>query len=45
MLVPPSTEASRYHNCCIDGSTSLEYFGYHLVNANIIYPEAAIGYK
>jgi hypothetical protein len=25
------TGASRYHNCCIDGGTSPEYFGYHLV--------------
>jgi hypothetical protein len=23
--------ALRYHNCCTDGSTSPEYFGYHLV--------------
>jgi hypothetical protein len=27
MVVPPSTGASRYHNCCIDGGTSPEYFG------------------
>jgi hypothetical protein len=26
--------ASRYHNCCIDGDTSTEYFGYHLVYMN-----------
>jgi hypothetical protein len=25
------TGASRYHNCCIDGGTSLQYVGYHLV--------------
>jgi hypothetical protein len=25
------TGASCYHNCCVDGSTSPEYFGYHLV--------------
>jgi hypothetical protein len=25
------TGASRYHNCCIDGGTRLEYFGYYLV--------------
>jgi hypothetical protein len=31
MVVPPSNGASRYHNCCIDGGTSPEYFGYHLV--------------
>jgi hypothetical protein len=30
MVVVQSTAASRYHNC-IDGGTSLEYFGYHLV--------------
>jgi hypothetical protein len=28
---PVGTGASRYHNCCIDGGTSPEYFGYHLV--------------
>jgi hypothetical protein len=31
MVVLPSTGASCYHNCCIDGGTSLEYFGYILV--------------
>jgi hypothetical protein len=31
MVVLPSTGASHYHNCCIDGGTSPEYFGYHLV--------------
>jgi hypothetical protein len=30
-LVVLSTSASRYHNCCIDGGTSPEYFGYTLV--------------
>jgi hypothetical protein len=30
-VVLPSTGASRYHNCCIDGGTSPEYFGYSLV--------------
>jgi hypothetical protein len=30
-VVLPSTGASRYHNCCIDGGTSPENFGYHLV--------------
>jgi hypothetical protein len=34
MVVIPSTSAWRYHNCCIDGSTSPEYFWYH----NIKYP-------
>jgi hypothetical protein len=28
MVVLPSTGASRYHNCCTDGGTSPEYFGY-----------------
>jgi hypothetical protein len=28
---PVGTGASRYHNCCIDGGTSPEYVGYHLV--------------
>jgi hypothetical protein len=27
MVVLPSTGVSRYHNCCIDGGTSPEYFG------------------
>jgi hypothetical protein len=31
MVVLPSTGASRYHNYCIDGGTSLENFGYLLV--------------
>jgi hypothetical protein len=31
MVVLPSTSSSRYHNCCIDGRTSPEYFGYTLV--------------
>jgi hypothetical protein len=29
VAVEPS--ASLYHNCCIDGGTSPEYFEYHLV--------------
>ena len=32
MVVLPYTGASRYHNCCIDGGTTLENFGYHLVD-------------
>jgi hypothetical protein len=31
MVVLPSAGASRYHNCCIDGGTSPEYFGFILV--------------
>jgi hypothetical protein len=31
MVVLPSTGASRYHNCCIDGGTIPEYFWYNLV--------------
>jgi hypothetical protein len=31
MVVLPSTGASRYHNFCIDGGTSPEYFGYNHV--------------
>jgi hypothetical protein len=31
MVVVPSTGASRYKNCCIDGGISPEYFGYILV--------------
>jgi hypothetical protein len=27
MIVLPSTGALCYHNCCIGGSTNLEYFG------------------
>ena len=34
MVVLTSTGASCYHNCCIDGGTSLENFGYHLVCDN-----------
>jgi hypothetical protein len=30
MVFLPSTDALRYHNCCIDGGTSPEYFGYTL---------------
>jgi hypothetical protein len=29
-LRPVGTGASRYHNCCINGGTSPEYFGYIL---------------
>jgi hypothetical protein len=32
MVALPSTGASRYQNCCIDGGTSSEYFGYTLVH-------------
>ena len=35
MVVLPSTGASRYHNCCIDGGTSPENFGYHLVQRHL----------
>jgi hypothetical protein len=35
MLVLPSTGASRYHNCCIDGGISPEYFRYNLVYCNV----------
>jgi hypothetical protein len=28
---PVRTGALRYHNCCIDGGTSPEYFGHYLV--------------
>jgi hypothetical protein len=31
MVVQPSTGASRYHNYCIDGGISPEYFLYTLV--------------
>jgi hypothetical protein len=31
MVVLPSTGALHYLNCCIDGGTSPEYFGYTLV--------------
>jgi hypothetical protein len=30
-VVLPSTGASRYHNCCIDGGNSPDYFEYTLV--------------
>jgi hypothetical protein len=32
MTVLPSIGATRYHNYCIDGGTSPEYFGYDLVS-------------
>jgi hypothetical protein len=31
IVVLPSTGASRYHNCCIDGGTSFENSGYNLL--------------
>jgi hypothetical protein len=31
MVVLPSNGASLYYNCCVDGGTRPEYFGYHLV--------------
>jgi hypothetical protein len=33
MVVLPSTGASRYHNCCIDGGASPKYFGYTLAHS------------
>jgi hypothetical protein len=36
MVVLPSTGASRYRNCFIDGGTSPEYFGYTLVRKLVI---------
>jgi hypothetical protein len=35
MVVLSSTGASRYQKCCIDGGTSPEYFGYHLVMSEL----------
>jgi hypothetical protein len=35
MVALPSTSASRYHNCCIDGGVSPEYFGCTLICAEI----------
>jgi hypothetical protein len=32
MVLLPSTGASRYHNYCMDGGTSPEYFVYTLVS-------------
>jgi hypothetical protein len=37
MVILPPTGASRYHNCCTDGGTSSEYFGYHLVRGRDSY--------
>jgi hypothetical protein len=34
MVVLTYTGASCYHNCCIDGDTSPEYFGYTMVSWN-----------
>jgi hypothetical protein len=36
LVVLPSTGASRYHNCCIDGGISPKYFGYALVYALVL---------
>jgi hypothetical protein len=36
MAVLPSTGASHYQNCCIDGSTSPEYFGNTLVQKDTL---------
>jgi hypothetical protein len=35
MVALPRTGASRYHNCCIDGGNSQEYFGYTLVLSTV----------
>jgi hypothetical protein len=35
MVVLPSTDALRCHNCCIDGGTSPEYFGCTLVFGDV----------
>jgi hypothetical protein len=37
VVVLLTTGASRYHNCCIDGSASPEYFGYILVAVVEVY--------
>jgi hypothetical protein len=42
MVVLSFTGASRYHYCCIDGGTSPECFGYHLVEGHSIVWSAAI---
>jgi hypothetical protein len=39
MVWPIGIGGLCYHNCCIDGSTSLEYFGYHLVSGHEILVE------
>jgi hypothetical protein len=49
MVVLPSTSALRYKNCCIDGGTSPENFGYYLV-CKLVYPtldnlESSINWK
>jgi hypothetical protein len=41
MVVLPSTGASHYHNCCIDGGTSPEYFGYTLVLQKNLLPTSS----
>jgi hypothetical protein len=42
MVVLPSTGVSHYHNCYIDGGTSPEYFGYHLVHTAVVPPFSAL---
>jgi hypothetical protein len=29
---------SPYHNCCIDGGTSMEYFGFNLIMGQLCIP-------
>jgi hypothetical protein len=37
MVVLPSTDASRYQNCCVDGGTSPENFGStHVITCNYV---------
>jgi hypothetical protein len=40
MVALPSTGASRYHNCCVDGGTSPENFGsthvYYILSSNYV---------
>jgi hypothetical protein len=46
MVVLPSTGASRYHNCCIDGGTSQAYIVYPLVQKiNLFYDSNFLLYK
>jgi hypothetical protein len=37
MAVLPYTGALCYHNCCIDGGTSAEYFGYLLLRVSFFF--------
>jgi hypothetical protein len=42
---PVGTGALRYHNFCIDGGTSSEYFGYHVVHITEVFFPTLPGFQ